>query len=143
MATPSKKMQNLPLIWYFQNPICLTFCSVTRSIFHVGWKVRWVSESKFRGLSNGNEKFLCMCSRNWENNKNKVGPMIWDTLYNIWHKNIKFTKHFTFHLVLDVHLLFLPLIVAPGVGWVTSSPVGFCNNMIVFNDNTKEKEQDI
>ena len=71
---PSKKC-------WLQNPVCLTFCAVTWLIFHVGWKARWVSESKFRGLFNGYENFLCMCSRTWENNKNKVDPMIWDTLY--------------------------------------------------------------
>ena len=57
------------------------FCAVTWSIFHVGWKVRWVLKSKFCGLSNGYEKFLCMCSRTRENNKNKAGPVIWYTLY--------------------------------------------------------------
>ena len=52
----------------------------------VGWKVRWVSESKFCGLSNGYEKFLCLCSRTRENNKNKVETVMWDTLYYIIHK---------------------------------------------------------
>ena len=39
-------------------------------------------KSKFCGLSNGYEKLLCMCSRTRENNKNKAGPVIWDTLYD-------------------------------------------------------------
>ena len=49
--------------------------------------------AKFFGLSDGYEKFLCMCSRTRENNENKVGPILWDTLYNtdqtkqgFWHK---------------------------------------------------------
>ena len=37
---------------------------------------------KFRGLSNGYQKFLCTCSRTRENNKNKVKTDLWDTLYN-------------------------------------------------------------
>ena len=65
------------------NPVCLTFCVVTWSIFHVGRKVRWVLKSKFHGLSNGYQKFLCTCSRNRENNKNKVKTDLWDTLY-VW-----------------------------------------------------------
>ena len=71
-------------ICWLQNPVCLTFCALTWSIFNVGWKVRWVSESKFRGLSDGYEKFLCMCSRSRKNGKKKVGPVIWDTLYIIY-----------------------------------------------------------
>ena len=57
------------------------FCAVTWSIFHVGWRVKWVSESKFCGQSNGYEKLLCMCSRTRENKKNKVKSDFWDTLY--------------------------------------------------------------
>ena len=63
------------------NPVCLTFCVVTWSIFHIGRKVRWVLKSKFHGLSNGYQKFLCTCSRTRENNKNKVKSDLWDTLY--------------------------------------------------------------
>ena len=63
------------------NPVCLTFCVVTWSIFHIGRKVRWVLKSKFCGLYNGYQKFLCTCSRTRENNKNKVKSDLWDTLY--------------------------------------------------------------
>ena len=63
------------------NPVCLTFCVVTWSIFHVGRKVRWVLKSKFCGLYNGYQKFLCTCSRTRENNENKVKTDLWDTLY--------------------------------------------------------------
>ena len=81
MATPSKKMQNLPLKWYFQNPVCLTFCSVTRSIFHVGRKVRWVLKSSSPGLLKNGQKFFCMCSGTRENNKIGVQTVLLDTLY--------------------------------------------------------------
>ena len=69
---------------------CLTFCAVTWSIFNVGWKVRWVSESKFRGLSDGYDEFLCTCSRSRQNGEKKVGPVIWDTLY-IGHRYVYFS----------------------------------------------------
>ena len=70
------------------NPVCLTFCVVTWSIFHIGRKVRWVLKSKFHGLSNGYQKFLCTCSRTRENNKNKVKSDLWDTLY-VHHHHIE------------------------------------------------------
>ena len=81
MATPSKKKQNLPLKWYFQNPVCLTFCSVTRSIFHVGRKVRWVLKSSSPGLLKNGQKFFCMCSGTRENNKIGVQTVLLDTMY--------------------------------------------------------------
>ena len=68
--------------------IVFTFCAITWSIFHVGRKVRWVLKSKFHGLSNGYQKFLCTCSRTRENNKNKVKSDLWDTLYLHIHISI-------------------------------------------------------
>ena len=93
VGNPLQKNQILPSKWYFQNPVCLTFCAVSWSIF--GWKVRWVSRSKFRGLFDGYEKFLCMCSRTRENNKNKVKSDFWDTLYIVNSIILMFTRHNT------------------------------------------------
>ena len=94
MATPSKKKQNLPLKWYFQNPVCLTFCSVTRSIFHVGRKVRWVLKSSSPGLLKNGQKFFCMYSGTRENNKIEVQTVLLDTLYLhqifVWQKYLHF-----------------------------------------------------
>ena len=42
---------------------CLTFFALTSSIFYKGWKVRWVSESKFRGLSNGKRNMTSRTAR--------------------------------------------------------------------------------
>ena len=74
--------------WYIQslsklylNPICLTFCSVTWSIFDVGRKVRWVLESSSPGLLKNGKILLCKSSGSWENNQNKVNTQLWDTLY--------------------------------------------------------------
>ena len=49
----------------FKIQFCLTFSAVNWSIFHVGWKVRWFSESKFCGLSDGFKNFLGICSTGW------------------------------------------------------------------------------
>ena len=81
------------------------FCAVTWSIFHVGWKVRWVSESKFCGLSNGYEKFLCTCSRSQENGKKKVGPIIWDTLYERGPSSVQGNLQITFRCS-SIHFCF-------------------------------------
>ena len=51
------------------------------------WAIQW-------------QEFLCMCSRTRENNKNKVGPMIWDTLYH---------TSFTFSWILKLSVLKLKL----------------------------------
>ena len=72
------------------NPVCLKFCVVTWSIFHIGRKVRWVLKSKFCGLYNGYQKFLCTCSRTRENNENKVKSDLWDTLYKASLKSNKY-----------------------------------------------------
>ena len=76
------------IFWYIQslsklylNPICLTFCSVTWSIFDVGRKVRWVLESSSPGLLKNGKILLCKSSGSWENNQNKVNTQLWDTLY--------------------------------------------------------------
>ena len=76
------------IFWYIQslsklylNPICLTFCSVTWSIFDVGRKVRWVLESSSPGLLKNGKILLCKSSVSWENNQNKVNTQLWDTLY--------------------------------------------------------------
>ena len=73
--------QNLPSKWYFQNPVCLTFCAVTWSIFHVGNKVRWVLKFSSPGLLKNGQKFFCMWSGTRENNKIKVQTVLLDTLY--------------------------------------------------------------
>ena len=39
--------------------------------------------SKFQGLLNKCQKFLCMSSRTRENDKNKVETVLWDTRYYI------------------------------------------------------------
>ena len=41
-----------------------------------------LSCSKFPGLLNKGQKFLCACSRTSENDKNKVNTDFWDTLYH-------------------------------------------------------------
>ena len=77
------------IFWYIQslsklylNPICLTFCSVTWSIFDVGRKVRWVLESSSPGLLKNGKMNLCMSTGSRENKQNKVRTQLWDTLYD-------------------------------------------------------------
>ena len=54
-------------------------------------------KSKFHGLSNGYQKFLCTCSRTRENNKNKVKTDLWDTLY-VLQKRYQFSWKLIFLL---------------------------------------------
>ena len=76
------------IFWYIQslsklylNPICLTFCSVTWSIFDVGRKVRWVLESTSPGLLKNGKMNVCTSTGSRENKQNKVRTQLWDTLY--------------------------------------------------------------
>ena len=63
----------------------LYVCSaVTWSIFHLGSKVRWVLKSSSPGLLKNDQKFFCMCSVTWENNKIEVQTVLLDTLYTFW-----------------------------------------------------------
>ena len=81
VGNPLEKKAKSAIKWYFQNPVCLTFCAVTWSIFHVGRKVRWVLKSSSSGLLKNGQKFFWMCSVTQENNKIEVQTVLLDTLY--------------------------------------------------------------
>ena len=51
------------------------------SYFYINFQNSSNSCSKFQGLLKKGQKFLCMCSRTRENDKNKVKSDFWDTLY--------------------------------------------------------------
>ena len=88
VGNPLEKKAKSAIKWYFQNPVCLTFCAVTWSIFHVGRKVRWVLKSSSSGLLKNGQKFFWMCSVTQENNKIEVQTVLLDTLYSEFHSAI-------------------------------------------------------
>ena len=67
-------------IWCYR---CQLWPQLSQLFLNQFSKFLWLSCSKFPGLLNKGQKFLCTCSRTRENDKNKVGTYLWDTLYDI------------------------------------------------------------
>ena len=69
----------------FLNDGCQLWPQISKLFLNQFSKFLWISCRKFPGLLKKCQKFICTCSRTWENDKNKVEPVLWDTRYTQLH----------------------------------------------------------
>ena len=71
----------LDLTWKYQKTRPDGLKAAIHSHFDIKMSAISIYHESIPGLLNKGQKFLCACSRTQENKKNKVGPILWDTLY--------------------------------------------------------------